>query len=139
MRKCNQSRPGFELMSPCPFHYDDNHYTTGTLKVTFIISSPSNLIFSLVMDPAILFDLSKVGFPNLFQVCRSMIAKSDLEFNCNYISLFRICTCPYFLMFNSSCSSDFTFFTQLLTFFYLARQCELLYPTRLQVRHFLFQ
>ena len=28
--KCNQSRPGFELVSPCPISYDDNHYTTGT-------------------------------------------------------------------------------------------------------------
>ena len=35
--KCNQSRPGFELMSPCPFpttignEHGDNDYTTGEI------------------------------------------------------------------------------------------------------------
>ena len=34
--KCNQSRLGFELESPCSFPYDDNDYTTGTsLKAVY--------------------------------------------------------------------------------------------------------
>ena len=28
--KCNQSRPGFELVSPCPIPTTINHYSTGT-------------------------------------------------------------------------------------------------------------
>ncbi len=44
-------------------------------KVTFVISSLSNLIFFFVKDLAILLDLSKVGFPNFSQVCRFMIAE----------------------------------------------------------------
>ena len=50
-----------------------------------MISSPLNLIFSLVTKLAILLDLSKVGFPNFFQVCRFMIIKSDPESNSNFI------------------------------------------------------
>ena len=37
-------------------------------KVRFVKSSPSNLVVSLVTVLAILLDLSKVGFPNFFQV-----------------------------------------------------------------------
>ena len=70
--------------------------------------------FSLVRF--ILLDLSKVGFPNFFQVCRFIIVKSEPETNCNFTILFRICTWMYFLMFNSSFSSDFVFFTELLIF-----------------------
>ena len=106
-------------------------------KVTFVISSPSNLIFSLVKDLVTLLNLSKVIFPNFFQMCRFMIVKSHPEFNCNSIFLSRICI-SYFLMFNLSCSSDFVFVSPLLTFL-LARQCDILGLTRLQVRHFLFR
>ena len=37
--KCNHSRLGFELELPCPFSYDDNHYTTGTSFLNSITTS----------------------------------------------------------------------------------------------------
>ena len=124
----------------CSVFFNTNVFNFNILpwKVTFVISSPSNLILPLVSDQAILLDLSKIGFPNFFQMCRFMIVKSDPESNCNFIFLFGTFTCTYFLMFNPSFSSYFVFFTQLLTFF-LARQCELLCLKQLYVGHFLFQ
>ena len=104
------------------------------LKVTFVINSPSNLIFVPVNVSAVIDVFCIVGLFNFLHVCKLIMVKSDPESSCNLTSLFKILTSTYLRILFSYFWFDTAWRTRFLLFCDL--QCERLCPTFSQFRHF---
>ena len=76
------------------------------LHINLFYMSPNILIFSPVMDFAVLSVFSKVGLFNFRQVRQLMIEISEPESSCNLMELLKISTVIYFLKFLWTVSSD---------------------------------
>ena len=118
------------------FSRNDFNLRVFPLNVAFVINSSSNLIFSPIIDLAILVDLIIVGLPSFFQVCKLIIVRNDPESNWNFTLLFNIFMCTNFLVLASSGLSDLVFF-MLLIILFLDRQCELFMSDSVTYRIFL--